>query len=61
MNLFTYHYLDPGQTQGPGLYLGTNDNGSCSYRENITHLSLSQLVFLYLEALLQRTSALITY
>ena len=61
MNLLTYHYLDPGQTRGPGLYLGTNDNGSYSYTENITHLTLSQLVFLYFDALLHRTPALITY
>jgi len=61
MNSLAYHYLDSGQTQGPGLYLGTNDNGSFSYTENITHLSLSQLLFLYFEALLHRTQALITY
>jgi len=61
LNLLTYYYLDPGQTQGPGLYSDTNDNVSCSYTENITHRSLSELVFFYFEALLHRTSALITY
>jgi hypothetical protein len=61
MNLLTYHYLDPGPSQSPGLYLGTNNNGYCSYTENVTQLSLLQLVFLHFEVLLHRTPALITY